>query len=127
MTLKILCFEDTIGDQKLLRDIFEGRGAMFLFYDDWDIASHIEEISKFKPDIVVVDLLDNKTNLEPGYRLIRRLSEIPQTSGLPVIAWSVLFREDPDGLRAQQRAKEWGARPLLKSEHTPPERFLEDS
>ena len=128
MTLKILCFEDEIEDQKMLSEVFKNHNVEFKFFNDWTIEpERVSEISEFRPDFAIVDLLDNATQQDLGSRLIRKLKNTPQTESLPVVAWSVLLRDDVEGLRTQERVERYGGKPLQKSSQIIPsaERFLE--
>ncbi|HEV3037291.1 MAG TPA: hypothetical protein VHA33_05840 [Candidatus Angelobacter sp.] len=123
--INILCFEDLAEHQQMLREIFADR-ANIKFFDDWDIddPARVREITQFKPKFAIVDLLCAKTEDKPGYRVIRKIQE---TFQLPVVAWSVLFNDSPDGIRAQSRVEGMGVKPVHKVPgiKPSPDRFLE--
>ena len=133
MTLKILCFEDNPQDQARLRNSFAHHDVHFKFFsvpgEEWNITpTRAQEISAFGPNMAIVDLMDDATgDTTPGYRVIRQLKESPATNAVPVVAWSRMFKDNPDGHRAVTRAEGFGAVPLQKSTEIPTsaERFLE--
>jgi CheY-like chemotaxis protein len=132
--LNILCFEDNPQHQTMLQKIFAQYDVEFLFFSDpasnWSITNSevLRQIVTFGPSLAIVDLMndaDGDTNA--GYRVIRQLKETPETQSLPIVAWSVLICDSPDGQRTVEHVERFGAVPLQKLTDvvTPPSRFLE--
>jgi CheY-like chemotaxis protein len=123
MQLKIVCFEDNPNDQKRLQRAFkrDGHEVIFCFYEnpqtEWSVTSErAEKIAEFGPDLVIVDLRDEEGK-EPlaGLRTIRQLKEHPKTSEIPLVTWSVLFRDTVEGRRFIKLARQYDATPVRKS------------
>jgi CheY-like chemotaxis protein len=131
MDLKIVCFEDSQHHRDDLVRAFAQYGAKFLFFadpgSDWKVQDCVaDEISAFAPTFAVVDLRDDKhEDRVAGLRTIRRLRQNPKTAGIPIVAWSVLFTETPQGHETIEKVKDMGAAVVAKSRaHPDPDRML---
>ena len=138
MDVRIVCFEDSERDRRLVEKIFlqkregsSGYATAFLFFADpeseWEVTpERAGDIALFRPDFAIVDIIHDQTNLEEGFRTIRQLREAEATRNLPIVAWSIGLRNDRRGLEIARRVKAGGALPLFKNRKRPPsaERFI---
>lgn len=122
MALKILLFEDNPEHLKNLKLAFEGRGVKWRAFNDlrydWDETSkRAKDIVAFKPDLAIVDLDDqSKSEKDAGFRIIRKLKELPGSAEIPVVAWSHLLPTRTDeGKRLRKKVRGYGAIPVYKA------------
>ena len=92
---KIVVFEDNHLHVDGYTKEFEN--CQILFYKDpdkdWKVPDEvINDIHRFSPDFVIVDLVAEKNkDADKGLRVIRRLVEEEKTKSLKIAAISVLF------------------------------------
>lgn len=135
MALKILLFEDNPEHLRNLKLAFRDRSVKWRAFNDlrydWDEKSkRAKEIVSFKADLAIVDL-DDQSNGEKdaGFRIIRKLKELPGNAEIPVFAWSHLLPTTTDeGKKLRKKVRGYGAIPVNKPprrKHYDAEEFLE--
>lgn len=86
---RLLFIEDDIITGSIYRHHFKLAGYEVELADDGEKA--LKALSRFKPDIVVLDLLLPKFN---GLEILRRIRADPDTRALPVIVFTNAFASD---------------------------------
>lgn len=92
---RILIVEDHTSVRTLLRVMFEAEGYRTIEADDGPAA--LEAAESVKPDLILLDLMMPELD---GERVIARLSENPQLTGIPIIV--VTAKQE-----AVDRMKDW--------------------
>ena len=80
---EILLVEDSQAQRELICDLLRNSGIKVTIATDGVEA--LEQIQKFNPDLVVLDIVIPRMN---GYELCRRLKSDPKTQNVPVIMCS---------------------------------------
>ena len=86
---KLLFVEDDIITGSIYRYHFTSAGYQVELADDGEKA--LAALGRFKPDVVVLDLLLPKVN---GLEILKRIRAQPETMGLPVIVFTNAFASD---------------------------------
>lgn len=109
---KILLIEDEKILGEMYRDKLTQAGFEVLLV--FEVKDGLEEILKYKPDLVLLDILLPR---ESGISFLGKIKEIPEVKNIPVIAFSNY--DDPE---TKRKALELGAREyLIKTNYTPVE------
>jgi len=122
MSLKIVIFEDVVNHYDKLCRLFADYNAEFHYYDlETDptvLQERCEEIARFGPDFIVVDLIKQKATIEeirdPGVRIVRSLCQSELTRAIPVIAYSITLQNDPPGRQMIETMRQYGAKTIRK-------------
>ena len=80
---KVLIVEDSLAQRQMISDLLKGSGLKVAVACDGVEA--LENLEKFNPDIVVMDIVMPRMN---GYELSRRLKSDPKTQNVPVVMCS---------------------------------------
>jgi DNA-binding response OmpR family regulator len=105
-----------VEDEKMLADMYVTKFMMEGFTAEKanDGAAGLELIKKFKPDIVLLDIIMPKID---GFAVLKMLQDDEATQGIPVILLTNLGQDEDI-----KRGKKLGARDyFVKANHTPAE------
>jgi CheY-like chemotaxis protein len=80
---RILVVEDEPSIRELYKDVLSGEG--YQVREASDGVEGLEELEKARPDVIVVDLAMPRMD---GLEFCRRLRDLPQCEGIPVIVIS---------------------------------------
>ena len=81
MNEKVLLVEDNMVNMKLLQATLEPRGYTLVTATDGEEA--LEKACKENPDLIIMDIQLPKLS---GIEVVKRLRQIPEFSGIPIIA-----------------------------------------
>lgn len=99
MGFTILVIEDDTKQSKPLVDMLKYRG--YKVVPAYNGIDGIARASEQLPDLVIVDLqLVEKGDELDGYAVIQALREDPSTSSIGILAWSAIFIDGNDEIRA---------------------------
>ncbi|MGK7876837.1 MAG: response regulator transcription factor [Xenococcaceae cyanobacterium] len=80
---KVLVVEDSVAQRQMILDLLKDSGLKV--EEARDGIEALEQIQKFSPDLVVLDIVMPRMN---GYEVCRRLKADPKTKNVPVVMCS---------------------------------------
>ena len=107
----ILVVEDSLSQRQMISDLLRGSGLKVAVACDGVEA--LENIQKFSPDLVVLDIVMPKMN---GYEVCRRLKGDPKTQNVPVVMCSSKGEEFDRYWGMKQGADAYIAKPFQPTE-----------
>ncbi|MCB0346102.1 MAG: response regulator [Bdellovibrionales bacterium] len=105
----ILVVEDDEDQQSILRIVLEKEGYKVEFANNG--VEGLEAASKFRPDLIISDLMMPKMN---GNEFVAKLRENPQLSGTPVLVLTVIDNADAEHKLLSTGADDYCAKTVRK-------------
>jgi twitching motility two-component system response regulator PilH len=107
----VLVVEDSLAQRQMISDLLKSSGLKVAVASDGVEA--LENIQKFNPDLVVLDIVMPRMN---GYEVCRRLKADPKTQNVPVVMCSSKGEEFDRYWGMKQGADAYIAKPFQPTE-----------
>ncbi len=107
----VLVVEDSPAQRAMIKDLLKGSGLVVT--EATDGVEALEQILKYRPDVVVLDIVMPRMN---GYEVCRRLKADPKTQNVPVVMCSSKGEEFDRYWGMKQGADAYIAKPFQPTE-----------